>query len=163
MSMCCGSWYICPTTGEDECTRHGGFASCCADLSCPVTLPYAHLVDKCAAKLHQDYRKAHKGENIVELSDEGVGVNVVQLTYSKLPEDVQVQYVRAAWRGLRNVERAGNVERAAELIHAEWVACQGDEGGPLDRLPYSWLPASAKEQNRVVARTAAKLRSIELR
>jgi hypothetical protein len=32
---CCPAAYVCPTSGEVECLRHGGFDCCCADRACP--------------------------------------------------------------------------------------------------------------------------------
>lgn len=145
MSFCCGQWYICPTTGEDECQAHGGFDSCCSDLSCPGTLPYAHLVDKLAVRLHQAWRRENGGP-----------------TYAKLSEDEQVKYLRAAWRGLRQVEKRGTLERTAELIHEDWIERHGEEGEPVDRLPYLWLPEAAKDEVRSLALSAAKIRGLKL-
>lgn len=32
---CCERSYICPTSGESECTVHGGFDNCCDHPDCP--------------------------------------------------------------------------------------------------------------------------------
>lgn len=48
---CCDQMYVCPTSGEEECTVHGGFDRCCDNPDCPGYAPvgtpiYASVVDE---------------------------------------------------------------------------------------------------------------------
>lgn len=136
------------------------------------------IVAKVASKLHDAWREPRRieGTNTFEprikpAKDEAwiashngqTEVDIANTSYEDLPEPWKAENRAAAQSAVNEIKKAeasgipldeSFIETASDAQHVEWLERNGSWAEEQQKLPYSELPESEKEKDRIVIRTA---------
>jgi hypothetical protein len=133
------------------------------------------MIVELASKLHDMWREPRRVENptpgeptfeprMKEVG--GVQYDIANLKYTELPGKFQAENRAAAEGALGEIpmltrqfgkERLGEdaaIEALADVVHKQWMERNGSWAPEEQMVPYSDLPDSEKEKDRVIARAA---------